>query len=367
MYRIITASGQRKWVWERGVAVKGDDGEVLYLEGFVHDITAQHEAEEQLAAAAREWRQTFDAMSDSVCVLDRDGHVLRCNAATAAITGLESERVAGASCHEVFHAHGAVVAGCPRERALRSGRAETSVIEQDGRWLRVSFDPLKDASDGSVIGGMHVVSDITELKKVEQQLVQSAAEQAAVTEGVIEAIARTVEVRDPYTAGHQRRVADLAEAIARKLGYDEERAAGLRVAATLHDVGKIVIPAEILVKPGRLSAMEFELIKGHAKAGYDILAAIAFPWPVADVALQHHERLDGSGYPQGLGDGEILEEARIVAVADVVEAMSSHRPYRPALGIDSALGEIEVNSGRLYDPAAGAACLALFKEGFRFE
>ena len=170
------------------------------------------------------------------------------------------------------------------------------------------------------------------------------------------------ELRDPYTAGHQRRVAEIAVTIGAELGLDARRQEGLRVAGQLHDVGKITIPAEILSKPGKLKPTELLLIKDHAEAGYDILKIVEFPWPVAEVALQHHERMDGSGYPQVLKGEAILLEARIMAVADVVEAMSSHRPYRAGLGIDKALAEIERGRGTAYDPLVADTCLKLFRE-----
>ena len=179
----------------------------------------------------------------------------------------------------------------------------------------------------------------------------------------IQAIADTVEARDSYTAGHQRRVAELAAAIAREMGLAEERIHGIRLAASVHDLGKIQVPAEILAKPGKLTGIEYMLIKTHPEAGYDILKDIEFPWPIADMVRQHHERLDGSGYPQGLKGGDILFESRILTVADVVEAMASHRPYRPALGIDRALMEIERGRSSSYDPAVADACIQLFREG----
>ena len=186
-------------------------------------------------------------------------------------------------------------------------------------------------------------------------------------EATIQAIAGTVEMRDPYTAGHQQRVAHLAEAIAREMGMPENEVHGLYLASIVHDLGKIHIPAEILAKPGRLSPIEYELIKIHATAGFEILKAVDFPWPIALIVSQHHERLDGSGYPKGLVGDEILLHARIIAVADVVEAMASHRPYRPALGIEVALAEIQENQGKLYDPSVVTACLRLFRDrGFAF-
>jgi PAS domain S-box-containing protein/putative nucleotidyltransferase with HDIG domain len=182
------------------------------------------------------------------------------------------------------------------------------------------------------------------------------------------AIANTVEVRDPYTAGHQQRVARLAAAMARTLGMSEHDAEGIYLAGIVHDVGKINVPAEILNKPGKLSKAEFSLIREHAEAGYNILKGIDFPWPIAQMVRQHHERLDGSGYPLGLKGDAILAEAKVLAVADVVDSMASHRPYRPAMGIESALVEIEKNKARFFDPAVVDACLALFRsKGFSFD
>jgi len=182
----------------------------------------------------------------------------------------------------------------------------------------------------------------------------------------ITAIAATVEMRDPYTAGHQRRVAGLAAAIAGEMKLPEDQIEGIYLAGVVHDIGKIRVPAEILCKPGRLSATEYCLIKEHPETGYDILKSIHFPWPISQIVLQHQERQNGSGYPQGLSDTEILLEARILAVADVVEAMMSHRPYRPGRGVDAALEEITHNRGTLYDPAVVDACLKLFRErGYR--
>lgn len=178
----------------------------------------------------------------------------------------------------------------------------------------------------------------------------------------IAALASTVEVRDPYTAGHQRRTAQIAVAIARELGLPDDQTEGIYLAGVVHDVGKIRVPLEILNKPGRLTDLEFLLIKEHVRAGYEILKGIDYPWPIAEVILQHHERLDGSGYPQSLKGDQILREAKILAVADVVEAMTSHRPYRAGRGIEAALTEIRRSRGKFYDVAATDACLRLFEE-----
>jgi HD-GYP domain-containing protein (c-di-GMP phosphodiesterase class II) len=182
----------------------------------------------------------------------------------------------------------------------------------------------------------------------------------------IKALATAMEMRDPYTAGHQRRVADLAVQIAKRRGFSENKIEGVSLAAAVHDIGKIYVPAEILMRPTRLTSAEYELIQVHSSAGYEILKDIEFPWPIAKAVYQHHERLDGSGYPRGLKNEEIIVEARIIMVADVVEAMASHRPYRPALGLAAALEEIRKDAGTRFDPDIVEACASLFADGYQF-
>lgn len=194
-----------------------------------------------------------------------------------------------------------------------------------------------------------------ELVNIEKQLRASLIDS-------VTALASVVEMRDPYTAGHQRRVAEIAVAIARALQLSEDEIETIRLASVVHDVGKTRVPAEILSKPGRLTTLEYGIIQEHCQQGHDILKNINFPWPIAQIVAQHHERLDGSGYPHGLNDGQILLEAKILAVADVVESMMSHRPYRAALGIEAALIEIEQNKGQLFDAQVVAACLRIFRE-----
>lgn len=258
-------------------------------------------------------------------------------------------------------------------------------IEKRRHLLKGSFDHAgiwrhrkKDGSLISVEISSHILQfdgrraeavlahDVTDRLQVEERIAGYMHRLEQAMSGTAQAIAGMMDQRDPYTAGHERRVGEIAAAIAAEMGLPEETQRGLRVAGDLHDIGKISVPAEILAKPARLTAVEFELIKQHAEKGYDILKSIDFPWPVAEIAHQHHERLDGSGYPRGLKGDQILPEARILAVADVLEAMSSHRPYRPGLGLDKALEEIEKNSGRHYDPAVVSACLRLCRErGYR--
>jgi len=211
----------------------------------------------------------------------------------------------------------------------------------------------------AVIG---LLQDISEKKRDEEKINRYITQLQDAFMNTVEVAMNLSEMRDPYTAGHERRVAEIAVAISAELGFDAQRQQGMRVAGYLHDIGKITIPAEILSKPGKLNDIEYTLIKGHAQASYDVLKNVDFPWPVAQVALQHHERIDGSGYPQGLKGQGIIIEARILAVADVVEAMSSHRPYRAGLGIEKAMAEIERGRGTAYDEEVANACLRLFKE-----
>jgi HD-GYP domain-containing protein (c-di-GMP phosphodiesterase class II) len=226
----------------------------------------------------------------------------------------------------------------------------------------VSEISLLEEMAGDLAFGVHTLLVRTErdlaLKKNQSQLFQLQNS----LESTVRAIALMVEIRDPYTAGHQNRVAHLAAAIAEQMRLPDEQIHGIQMAGIVHDLGKIQIPAEILSKPGRISEIEFALIKSHAQAGYNILKDIDFPWPVAQMVLQHYERLDGSGYPQGLKGDAILQGARILTVADVVEAMSSHRPYRPGLGVDAAMEEVIRGRGTHYDPSVVDACLTLFKE-----
>lgn len=204
--------------------------------------------------------------------------------------------------------------------------------------------------------------DIVRRKSAEAEVQSTLAKLRSAMGGIVQAMAMTVERRDPYTAGHQRRVSDLARGVAVEMALSSHQIDGIRIAGLIHDLGKICVPAEILSKPGQLSEIEHTLIKDHPQVGYEILKEVEFPWPVAQIVLQHHERIDGSGYPAGLCGEDILVEARTLAVADVVEAMASHRPYRPTLGRDMALEEISQNRGVLYDPDVVDACMRLLLE-----
>jgi len=218
------------------------------------------------------------------------------------------------------------------------------------------------------VGILSVVRDITARKEAEGKLHQSLDSLKRAINTTIQVLVSALESRDPYTTGHQSRAADLACAITTEMGLDQDKIEGIRMASIIHDIGKLAVPTEILAKPGKLTDIEFLLIKQHSQTGYDMLKDVESPWPLAQIVHQHHERMNGTGYPKNLKGDEILLESRILAVADVVEAISSDRPYRPSLGIDFALDEIDKNKGVLYDDVVANACLNLFREkGFQLK
>lgn len=216
-----------------------------------------------------------------------------------------------------------------------------------------------DESTKKVVGVWH---DITNDHAAQVEIQNYANRLEKTLLGTVNTVAKMVELRDPYTAGHEARVGDLAVAIAREMGLDGDFLMGLKIGGLVHDIGKISVPSEFLTKPTRLSEAEYEVIKRHAENGYHILKHVDFPWPIADMAYQHHERMDGSGYPQGLKGEDILLEARILAVADTVESMATARPYRMSMGVDRALAEVESKAGKSYDSQVVKACLKLFRE-----
>lgn len=203
---------------------------------------------------------------------------------------------------------------------------------------------------------------LVEVRRTNEELMKTTSQLRELVNGTVQAISKLVEARDPYTAGHQERVAALAAAIAAEMGFSADDVVGIRIAGLIHDIGKIYVPAEILTKPRRLTEVEFSIVKMHPQVAYDVLKPITFSWPIADYVIQHHERLDGSGYPGGLTGDEILPGSKILCVADVVEAMSSHRPYKVAAGVDAALDEVSAHAGELFDTETVEACVRLFTE-----
>ncbi|HOP62303.1 MAG TPA: response regulator [Spirochaetota bacterium] len=242
-------------------------------------------------------------------------------------------------------------------------------LTTDARQIPVDFTSTPLWMDkGKLRGAVLVIRDITQQVEYDRKIQESMETLSRAMYGIVEAITKTVETRDPYTAGHQTKVADIAKEIAKEMGLRRDVIESVNLAGQIHDLGKIAIPAEILNKPGRINEIEFALIKTHSQMGYDILKNIDFPWPIADIVLQHHEKFDGSGYPNGIRGEDILIQARIIAVADVLEAMASHRPYRAALGIDAAFEELQDKKGIHFDPEVVESCIRIFKEnGFKVE
>jgi PAS domain S-box-containing protein len=341
--------------------------------GINHDITQRKEAQEALAKAEEKYRAIVENAVEGIFQSTVDGRFLMVNRALAKFHGYPSPEE---MMKEVIDIGVQLYVNSEERQKYRrildehgfvSG-FETQLYTRDKKikWGSLNVRAVKD-SQGQLLHYEGTIEDITARKEAEEGQRKTMERLKKSLEGIIQAMALTVETRDPYTAGHQRRVTDLAQALARNMGLSEDRVEGVRMAGIVHDIGKIAIPAEILSKPTKLSDIEFKLIMAHPQISYDILKDIEFPWPLAQIVLQHHERLDGSGYPNGLSGNDICLEARILAVADVVEAISSHRPYRPAFSIETALEEITLKKGKLYHTDVVEACLRLFKErGYAF-
>jgi PAS domain S-box-containing protein len=371
-YRINTRQGEILWIQERSQIVCGQSGEVRYVSGIFFDITARKQAAEALQEGERFLSSVFASILDGISVIDLDFNVVQVNP-TLEKWYAHAQPLVGKKCYEAYQANAEPCYPCPAFRTFLTGEPHFETIPLRGPtgknlgWLDVHAFPLLSKTTGKMKGVIEYVRDITYRVEAEKTIEESFKNLQKALNGTVKALANTVETKDPYTASHQRRVVQLACAIAQEMEQSSSFIEGMRVMGFLHDLGKIAIPGEILSKPSKLSDHEFNLIKIHPQTGYDILKDIDFPWPVALAVVQHHERLDGSGYPHGLTDPDIILEAKILAVADVIEAIASHRPYRPALGIDYAMAEISKNQGKLYDPEVVRACLRLIKEkGFLF-
>jgi len=346
-----------------------------FIETFIKQAAIalqQKKAEEALRQSRQEFISIFRDNPEAIVYIDEKGTILDINSRFFELFGYTLEEIKGKNINSgIIHPSEKIEEGEGLDNeALSKGyiNFETIRRKKDGTLFPVSMSGSPVIVDGNPRGIIGMFVDITERKKTEEHLKESFKKLQKTMEDSIEAISLVTEARDAYTAGHQRKVSRLAVALAEEMRFPKDKVEGIKIAALIHDVGKINLPAEILSKPGKLSEIEFNLIKNHSQIGYDILKKIDFLWPIAEIVLQHHEKINGSGYPGGLKGDKILLEAKIICVADVVEAMSSHRPYRPALGIDKALEEISQNKGILYDPEVVDVCLKLFKEkGFKFE
>jgi len=362
---------------ERGAIAQDDVGLLEELAGdlafslkALEHAAAREAAEAALRRSQERYRRIIMTAAEGLVVLDAERRILLVNDEFCRLLGYSAEELMGAS-PDLYLFPSELPVHLERwqdRRAGEPGRRELRLRRKDGspRWVLASTQPIIDEGE-RFAGVLAMFTDIHERRRADEHARRTLQRLRLSIEAAVKTLARTVEIRDPYTAGHQERVAELAVAIGRRLELRSRTMTSLRIGALIHDIGKIGIPAEILSKPTALNALEWNLIIEHPQRGYEVLREMRFPGPVATIVRQHHERLDGSGYPQGLSGGKINICARIIAVADVVEAMSSHRPYRPARGIEAALAEIEAGRGGLFDPRAVDACLALFREeGFAF-
>ena len=342
-------------------------GNPIGFRGIIRDITERKQAIEALRQSEERYRALVENASDIIFRTDNTGHFTFVNPATLRITGYEEQVIIGmhypALIHPDMRSEAIKFFGRQFVKGLHNAYSEYPIITKEGHEVWLGQNTQLIVENGNVTGFQSVARDITERKKAEETLKETLESLRKSIATTIQVLGTASEVRDPYTAGHQKRVADLARAIATEMGLPQDKIEGIRMAGSIHDIGKLSIPAEILSKPTKLTTeIEFSMIKEHAQSGYEILKDVESPWPLAQIVYQHHERMNGSGYPRNLKGNEILIEARIMAVADVVEAMASYRPYRPTLGIEAALEEIEKNKGILYDDTVAEACLRLFRE-----
>ena len=323
---------------------------------MVRDTSEREAMIRALTLASEEWRKSFDALDDAVMLISPDFRIQRANMATSRLLNTDITQLIGMQCHRLVHGADHPPEHCPHLKAQKTGiYCETEQSEPHlGRILHFCASPIKD-DKGCITHTVEVISDRTKHRQNEKKSLRLSQDLADSFNGITEALSGLVESRDPYTAGHSKHVAKLALETGKVMGLNKEDLEGLRVCALLHDIGKATIPAGILSKPGKLSQHEWGFIQEHPTTAYETLRRIPFPWPVADVVHQHHERLDGSGYPLGLKSDQIHPWARIIAVADIFDAMTSHRPYRPGLPLREAVEELSSGLDVKFDPQAVAA------------
>jgi len=370
---LIRRDGSTLWTETESNPLPNGNGERTGFIAVTRDISERKHTREMLIKSEERYRNILENIDECYFELDRAGNFTFFNDALCRMTGYSPKELLGMNNRVYTSPETAQRLYTTFKQIYATGKPATvenyEVIRKNGsvRISDLSASLLLDSS-GEPVGFRGVARDITEHKERERELKESYENLERMLEETVRTLAFTVEVRDPYTAGHQRRVAQLADAISHKMGLSLKKAMGVRMAALIHDVGKIQIPGELLNKPGPLSSYEMDLVRSHPSVGSSILKEIQFPWPISDIVLQHHARLDGSGYPRDISGEQMSVEAKIIAVADVVEAMVSHRPYRSALGMDKAIEEISNNRGTLYDPQVVDSCLSLITgDDFIFE
>ena len=366
-FEILNKKGKRFLVQLNIKNIYDEAGHIVGADVVAHDITERKKTEEKIHQSEEKYRNILEHMQEAYYEVDLTGNLTFGNDSLCRITGCSRDQLLGMNYAKFSDPENSKKVFQLFNKVYKTGEPEDrfdwQVLRKDltRRYIEASVSVMKDAT-GEKIGFRGLLRDITGRREAEEKLQQTLDSLKKAVGTTIQVLVSVLESRDPYTAGHQTQVANLACVIATEMGLDQERIEGMRMAGVIHDIGKLAIPTEILAKPSKLTDIEFSLIKQHPLSGYEMLKYVESPWPLAQIVYQHHERMNGTGYPRNLKGDEILLEARIMAVADVVDAMASHRPYRASLGIEEALREIESNKGILYDETVVNACLTLFRE-----
>jgi len=362
---VVRKDGERRVFWLKLRPIN-ENGKVKFVQGMGRDMTLRKQAEEALQEQKVYFERLFESSPEAIVIAQNDGKILQINRTFSDMFGFTKEEAVGATMDDLISS-GELL---NEAQELTNQVAQGNDIEMEAK-RKVKSGELIDVSilgrpiivDGQQVAVYGIYRDITDRKKAEVKLKESYQSLQKLIQDTVNVLANVVELRDPYTAGHQHNVAQLGIAIAKEMDCSNDMIEGIRIGGTIHDIGKIKVPIRILNKSEMLTDNEWEQIKNHPVVGYELLKDLDFPWQVAKMVLQHHERFDGSGYPSGLKNGEILMEARILAVADVIEAMANDRPYRQSLGLEIALEEIEDNKGILYDPDVVENAVRILKSG----
>ena len=365
-WQIIRKDGTKRYI-EGSISLhKDSSGKPSGFRGVVRDITERRKIEERLRREEQRFRALAEQSSDIILLVNRKGVITYENSAVS-ILGINADNRIGENVFERVHHDDMKIVYDSfiilfNDKNAPVQKAEIRLRNADGSWHTFEAMGSNLVRDNVIEAAIVNLRDITERKRADEKLRQTLDSLRKAVGTTIQVMISAVEMRDPYTAGHQSRAANVARAIATEMGLSHDKIDAIRMAGTIHDIGKLSIPSEILTKPSKLTDIEYSIIKEHSQSGYEVLKSVESNLPLAEIVYQHHERMNGTGYPRNLKGDEILLEARIMAVADVVEAMASHRPYRASLGIEKALEEIEKNKGILYDEAVADACLRLFRE-----
>ena len=366
-WQMTRKDGTKRYVEASASLLKDSSDKPIGFRGIIRDITERKNIDNKLYDEEQRFRALADQSSDIILLVNRKGIITYENKAVDEVLGYKPQERIGASSLDNIHpddlkpiAHSFKILFS--NTTPQTNKSEVRLRSADGRWRTFETMASNLIRDKFVEAAIVNLRDITERKKAEETLQQTLDRLKKAVSTTVQVLVSVLESRDPYTAGHQSRSANLACAIGKEMGLAEHIIEGIQMAGTIHDIGKLTIPAEILTKPSKLTEIEFSLIKEHSKIGFEMLKDVESSWPLAQIVHQHHERMNGTGYPKSMKGEQILLEARILAVADVVEAMASHRPYRESLGIEVALKEIEKNKGILYDASVADACLKLFRE-----